>query len=100
MVVQESKATSQRLDDPLPPCSDKCTQCADVCDIVVSYGLTNLYSSPVFNSSILDTQMLQCLRRFTVQQIYAERSLSCYYHLLLLDGKNVDEWDTICGSGR
>ena len=39
MVVQESKATSQRLDDPLPPCSDKCTQCADVCDIVVSYVL-------------------------------------------------------------
>ena len=39
MVVQGSKATFQRLDDPLPPCTDKCSQCADVCDIVVSYAL-------------------------------------------------------------
>ena len=35
------------------------------------------------------------MRRSTVQHDYAKRSLSCYYHLRLLDVSDIGQWDAI-----
>ena len=39
--------------------------------------------------------MLQRMHRSTVHQNHAERSLSCYYHLLLVDVNYIGNWDAI-----